>query len=61
MILPDLIERSTVCTLLGEQLSLDDFLISEDVESENGMMIMYLVQYLDERDMNKFHQHIKHF
>jgi hypothetical protein len=47
--LPDKTQRSTVCALLGEKLSLDDFLISQDVESENGMMIMDLVQYLDEK------------
>ena len=41
-------ERSVVCTLLGNQMSMDDFLICPDIRTDNGRMIQSIVQFLDQ-------------
>ena len=46
--LPKISERSLVCALVGDQLSKDDFLLSPDIESVNGQLVLDLVEFLDE-------------
>ena len=46
--LPDATERSLVCALLGDQMSLEEFLLAPDIESDNGNLILDLVFHLHE-------------
>ena len=54
-------ERSTVCSLLGNQISKDDFVTSPDIESENGILVRDLVQFLDEDGHHEIHPVYKRF
>ena len=46
--LPDFKERSQVCELVNGDITFEDFLMSEDITSQNGLMVSDLVTYLSE-------------
>ena len=46
-------ERSAVCSLLGNQMSMQDFLICPDITTDNGRLLQSLIQYLDQNGYNE--------
>ena len=53
--LPDKKERTAVCALLGEQISMAEFIASPDIASETGRMITNLVQHILQTNQDGIH------
>ena len=59
--LPDKKERTAVCALLGEQISMAEFIASPDIASETGRMITNLVQHILQNNQDGIHPVYKRF
>ena len=54
-------ERAAVCALLGEQMTMAEFIASPDITSETGRMIKDLIQHLLQTNKDGIHPLNKRF